>query len=391
MQDIAGFAAQAAEKFADAQNGINKRWHLGLQVDAAEHLVKCAYYASMTADEGRFPRSTIMCYPDGAQFSVHILFEEPLEVTACEIAKLSHAAVNESHLCCTSKDGRLRISGFHVNRLGDRPDLGYSRFRIGNPLRVTIFGPGHIEMSTGGISLVFNKGEISEESLLLRSAVMGSLVARIKKEMEQFAEGTVESVKDVIHDLALGIQTIGHGGLILFADSHKKPSFSSVRGLQSRLLQDVLYEYWRGVKVLLDSVGGRGGLPNTVAEARNSNSLVVAEKTDTLVKCIQAVANLSRLDGAIALNYECKVVGFNAIITEEKVEGLRFVDCDGHDLGTAKNLLANKGSRHKSALSFVMKVPDSFAIVISQDGVISALHNRGDNVIVCDRGLRLMG
>lgn len=391
MQDITDFAAQAAVKFANAQNGIDKRWHLGLQRDAVEHLVKCAYYASMTADEGRFPRSTIMCYPEGAQFSVHILFEEPLEVSALEIAKLSHAAVNESHLCCTSKDGRLRLSGFHVNRLGDRPDLGYSRFRIGNPLRVTTFGPGHIEMSTGGISLVFNKGEISEESLLLYSPVMESLVARIKKEMQQFAEGTVEMVEDIIHDLALGIQAVGHGGVILFADPQKKLFFSSVRGLQSRLLQDVMYEYWRSVKELLESVGGQAGLPKTVAGAKTSNSLVVAEKTDTLVKCIQAVANLSRLDGAIALNYECKVVGFNAIITEEKVEGLKFVDCDGHDLGTAKHLLANKGSRHKSALSFVMKVPDSFAIVISQDGAISALENRGDSVVVCDRGLRLMG
>jgi hypothetical protein len=38
-----------------------------------------------------------------------------------------------------------------------------------------------------------------------------------------------------------------------------------------------------------------------------------------------------------------------------------------------------------------MKVPDSFAIVISQDGAIAALHNAGDKLIVCDRGLRLMG
>src|SRR5579864_2461730 len=112
MQDIADFAAQAAEKFSAAQNGINERWNLGLSRDAVEHLVKCAFYASMTADEGRFPRSSIMCYPEGAKFSVHVLFEKSLEVSAHEIAKLSHAAANDSHICCTSKDGRLRISGF---------------------------------------------------------------------------------------------------------------------------------------------------------------------------------------------------------------------------------------------------------------------------------------
>jgi hypothetical protein len=237
---------------------------------------------------------------------------------------------------------------------------------------------------------VFNKGEIAEESLLLHSPVMEALVTRIKKEMENFTDGTVEIVEDVIHDLALGIQKIGHGGLILFAQPHKKTFFSSVLGLQSRLLQDVLYEYWSSVEELLESVGGQAGLPKTVAEAKNSNSLIVAGKTETLVKCIQAVANLSRLDGAIALNYECKVVGFNAIITEEKVEGIRFVDCNENDLGPTKKILKNKGARHKSALSFVMKVPDSFAFVISQDGAISAFHNRGGNVIVCDRGLRLM-
>jgi hypothetical protein len=37
-----------------------------------------------------------------------------------------------------------------------------------------------------------------------------------------------------------------------------------------------------------------------------------------------------------------------------------------------------------------MKVPNSFAFVISQDGGVSAFHNPDNGTVVCEMGMRVM-
>jgi hypothetical protein len=393
MHDIGEFAKQAASRFLDAQKDAAEKLKLGLAPQAVENLIRSAFYASMIMDEGRSPRSTLMCYREGAQSDVHILFEIPSEVSATEIAMLSHAVADDCHICCISKKGILTICGLHLTRLNDRRDLGYASFRVANPLKVSIIGPGHIEMSTGGIALVYKAGDVSEEALLLRSPIMGKLASCVQKEMQPIAKGTVEVIEHIFNDLAKAIVRLGHGGLLLFAGAHKRSSFSSFRAVNSSpLLRDPLYEYWKSVADLLQSVGGKAGLPASPAEAKSNHSLIVAANTEMLEKCITAVAHLSGMDGAIALDFECKLVAFNAIIARTEVQrvNFRFFDCDGTHLGAYEDITTNRGSRYQAALSFVMKAGNSFAFVISQDGSVSAFHNQGGNVIVCDRGLRVM-
>jgi hypothetical protein len=60
-------------------------------------------------------------------------------------------------------------------------EFGYGAIRVANPLKLRIRGPGNIEMSTGGISLLFNAGEIKEEKLFL----LGSIVRTLAKVIER--------------------------------------------------------------------------------------------------------------------------------------------------------------------------------------------------------------
>jgi hypothetical protein len=117
----------------------------------------------------------------------------------------------------------------------------------------------------------------------------------------------------------------------------------------------------------------------------------VASATDQLENCIQSIANLSGMDGAIVLTYGCNVGAFNAIIDrQENPEAApRLIDVKGDEIDY-KKAFAHRRSRHQSALLYAHSVPDSFVFVISQDGSISAFHNPGDGTVVCEFGLRPM-
>jgi hypothetical protein len=184
---------------------------------------------------------------------------------------------------------------------------------------------------------------------------------------------------------------LGHGGLLLITDEPQNAYFSSYRQVESALLRQPLIRYWESVADLLAAVGGRANLPASSDALGNSHSLIVAANTEMLEKCIRTVAHLAGMDGAIALNYECNVVAFNAIIAklEDNSEDYCCID-EGNNQMDCKDVVRNRGSRHQSALSFVMQVPKSFAFVISQDGFVSAFHNLGNKRIRCAPGMRVL-
>jgi peptide/nickel transport system permease protein len=57
---------------------------------------------------------------------------------------------------------------------------------------------------------------------------------------------------------------------------------------------------------------------------------------------------------------------------------------------TFEQIVGDRGSRHQSALTYVIRVPDSFAFVISQDGGLSAFHNAGDGQVLYEFGLHVV-
>lgn len=387
MADIGEFARQVAERYAQFQERA-ERWRLNLPQAAVEEFVKNAYYASQIADEGRWADVCLMAYPKGSELQFHWLFKDPKDPTAEEIAKLAHAVEAGSHICCICDNGQLKLGGIHVTMLNDRRDLGYGVPRVGNPLKVRIRGPGHIDVSSGGGALVYKAGAITEERLLQRSRVVVRLCELIKSELKDLTEGTVESLNQVFNDLAGAIARMGHGGMILIAETPKKYHFSSHRELvTSTLLQDILLRYWDATRELLNNAGG---LANPLAERApaNEHTQAVTAATGMLENCIRAIANFSGMDGAIVMTLDCKVGAINAIIKRSETPDCRFEDERGVGLPRDK-VIKNKGSRHQSALQYVMLVKGAFAFVISQDGSISAYHNTGE-AIICERGMRAL-
>jgi hypothetical protein len=392
MADIGDFARQAADRFCQSQQGIPEQFDLGLQRQVVEDFVKIVYYASLIPDEGRYPSVCLMSYRKGPERAFHFLFESPIRPSAPEIAKLAHATAPRSHICCICDEGAIVLGGIHVTMLNEMREYGYSSHRVANPLKLLIRGPGHIEMSSGSIALVYTAGQIAEENLFQYSCAMKTLVAVIAQELQELTDGPIEALDAIFNDLAEAIVRLGHGGMLLVAKEPRAPQFSSLRQIDCLLLQQLLIRYWNDVGTLSASAGGVGNLlASAEAGVVHPRALPVASDAAMLENCIDSIAHLAGVDGVIVMDYACKVAAFNAIIDRSASGQTPCRLLDQHRLERERDdILRNRGSRHQSALSYAMVVPNSFAFVISQDGGVSAFHNPADGTVVCETGLRVL-
>ncbi|MCI0680510.1 MAG: hypothetical protein L0Y71_00280 [Gemmataceae bacterium] len=387
MADIEQFAKQVAEDFRERQKGTPERFNLDLPEKAVVDLVKAAFYASMIPDEEVWPSVSLMCYKKGAKTDFHFLFSQPVEVSAQQIAKLAHGVVPDSHLCCVCENGSVSIAGIHVTILNELRQFGYASGRVGNPLRVTIRGPGHLVVSTGGIGAVYKAGEISKEELLQHGEVMGALARDVHGELQPLTHGVIESVEDVFNDLAEAIHRLGHGGMILVTAQPKKSHFTSFREIDCLLLQQLLIRYWNRVADLNADPGAKQRMRNG---EDTKHGLAISSMVSMLEKCVSSIARLAGIDGAIVMDFGCKVVAFNAITTKGSARpDVKLIDIHGREF-KYDEVVGNRGSRHQSALIYTMSVPRSFAFVLSQDGAVTAFHNTGKGALVFQCGLRLM-
>jgi hypothetical protein len=138
MADIGEFAKQGADRFLESQQGIQERFNLNLPRRAVEEFIKTVFYASMIPDEGRYPSACLMSYRKGTERAFHFLFNDRLQPSPQEIAKLARATAPESHICCICDDGRILLGGIHVTALNEMREFGYSSFRVANPLKLLI-------------------------------------------------------------------------------------------------------------------------------------------------------------------------------------------------------------------------------------------------------------
>lgn len=397
LVNIDHFAKQVADWFTEIQDGqdgigIEERFRLNLPPSEVEHLVRSAFYASLIPDECRSPSVSLLCYRKESKARFHVLFDQSLAICPEELAKLAHAVSADTHICCVSENQALTISGLHINFLSDQRELGYCCLRTTSPLKVVIRGPGHIEAAVQGMhSLVYKAGKVTEEYSFLESTVVGKLTEVVSKQLQDITKGHVENIEEVFNDIVKGITRLGHGGILLVANPNKASYFSSLRRSDFSLLQVLLARYWTAAAALVAEAGGLGELLNARDRTKFKNLWKVTNAVSMLEKCIPTIAQLAGMDGAIAMNIDCKIGAFNAIIKKGNgnIEACRFVNGSGAGLAYA-DLIKNKGSRHQAALSYVSDVAESFAFVISQDGLISAFHNEGNGTIICERELRVV-
>lgn len=392
MVDIGEYLDDVWDQFSGRQATTQARFRLELPRLAVECIVRAAFYASMIPDERRHPEITLMCYRADDEREYHFPFCCPYDMTAQNIAKLAHGVSRKGHIYCLSENGELRLNGYHVTFLDEPRHFGYDSDRAANPLKVTIRGPGLIEVSTGGSALVYRTGEIREEKPFEYAKVMEELTQWVAGEFVGHTTGAIKSLDIIFNDIAKAVVRLGHGGMLIFMKQPDMDQFSSHRAIECHLLRQLLIRYWNDSRTAVAAAGGLDNLLNNPDAANaNPHMLTISSDVTMLENCIASIGNLAGLDGAIVLDYGCNVAAFNAIINRDAAgaEPIQLVDRHDRHL-TPHQVSENRGSRHQSAMSFVMRVPNSFVFVISQDGGVSGFHNRGNGTVLCERGLRVL-
>ena len=394
MAEIIEYLNEVWGQFSSSQEAVRDRFRLDLQRSDVDGLVRAAFYGSMIPDEGRFPEVCLMCYRADDTREYHVPFQDPYEATAQNIAKLAHGVSRKGHIYCLCNKSGLKLSGYNVTFLNEHRHFGYGLERAGNPLKVTIRGPGLIEVSTGGGAIIYRAGAIVEEEPLQYADAMRELSKCVANEFAGCTTGVIESLEAIFNDMSKAVVRLGHGGMLIFMKDIDWSQFSSRRETNCPMLRDLLIRYWDDVKD--EHKASEAAMHATMGGPRGSfcwniEMIKVASDVTMLENAIASIGNLAGLDGAIVLDYGCRVAAFNAIINKDAAgaKPAQLVDRIGRHL-TPEEVGETRGSRHQSAMSFAMRVPKSFVFVISQDGGVSGFYNRGDGTVLCEQGLRVL-
>jgi hypothetical protein len=129
------------------------------------------------------------------------------------------------------------------------------------------------------------------------------------------------------------------------------------------------------------------------AELISSSDLELNHAYEELVEASRFVAHLSGCDGAILISDDLNVLGFGVEIAAEPRDGtpVGAVDNDFEEVNHKFRQLdvEHFGMRHRSALKLVTQEPNWRALVVSQDGPISAVWSMRWTVVF-RRGVNLV-
>ncbi len=389
-----------------------------LSNDLASKIIKASYYASMIGDEGRWPRVALhACGSEGSPKDIASL-NPPVIADPVSIAKLAHTASDWCSLGCAESDGGLVIVGIIPSMDVRLCTFVTQSAKSMSSFKVAIRGPGNIDVICEKGVMTYKAGVISEYQSILTSkvlkrlaAVMDSRVAillgdyfqaqaeeGVEKRLakidnpaiaELFRKGLLAEIAAdsktqlVISELVWRISEMGHGGILIVTDNPGTETLSYKYPAKAGRLQSAVVRYWKAAHA--DGYG-----TTRVAPSRSPGITLVHEGI-VLRECVVATAQLAGTDGAIVLGTDFSLHGFGAIIDKAAVDESKvtFTNEDGNPV-CYDDILKNKGSRHQSALSFVMREEGTVVFVVSQDGHVTIFENQR-NVVRIEIGYRADG
>ncbi len=102
-----------------------------------------------------------------------------------------------------------------------------------------------------------------------------------------------------------------------------------------------------------------------------------------IIDLLNHISNLANVDGAVVMTNSFKIIGFGAEINCNYENLKECVETNDQMAKDCKSFnFENYGTRHRSAIKFASKYPDSIVFVISQDGGIKGIKSNSDKVIV---------
>ncbi len=385
-------------------------------VDELEDLLDVCFLGSLKFEEGRHVRCLLVFAspgdpdPDPPEVIridrwVYVGFERDFTLTPSSLAKIALASdPSTSALVIHCSNGKPRIHGMFDQQGINQDMLLYERFGgYGSPgmFQIQILGPGHLKVMQDSMVL----GELNDGILSPRTqdalrdgpvvefftgaidAHVERLVAEAKRHAKELDadQVTIEAQEWIrtVRRMLVKAKAHGHGACFLFVKSavgkdlkprcrfeysHLKAAIAA-RSL-ARIQQSVPdSELDRLLDADTDVVPAILYLDHSVASSD-------AEDADEAIKgAVDFIAMLSRVDGAVVLTDDLRVIGFGAEIVVEDLTGRVSVARAGRPQGKTSIDMNRYGTRHRSAMRYCAAHRDAMALVVSEDGPVRAIRS----------------
>lgn len=284
-------------------------------------VVKETFWASLLTEEGRSCRPRLLYSPrkEPMRQAVHRL-DQPIRLNRDALRKLTPAQGLLGYLTwdCSSESGEAEITGIQGREGGDPPDLIISAPKN---------GALDIDWSAARL-LAFRAGRLDR---LSQASLLGVHEAL---RIVQALTGAFEPAF-LVHAVR-AIASAGHGGALWIL---------------------------------------REGCPHDgihIGYPLRRDERPLPQRHDIRSDWLNSLGYLASIDGAVLVDSRAKVLGFGAFIDVPESPKI-VMDCSNK--GDTKQLESTKlgGGRHRSALEFCVRFAPAAAIVVSEDGRISAI------------------
>jgi hypothetical protein len=394
---------------------------LAVPPELLSEALSVAYEASLTSEEARPTRFRLLLMsPDALPESgrpnegvLRLRFGDTRPLNADELRGLAPSVPFETALIgAHAVEGKLRIWGIaHSGPAWLAPTWG-GRSLVPNwsydPI-VHVTGPGRLAVRCAGKLVgALERGVIVNATLdVFDSEWLPALFARERREVqEEHARGQARSTSPTAadntlvarvgqHMLRRAIQLVRgsrHGGMILVADMDALGATGIVDNVALKYRFDTS-EPPRRYRTLLFQILDRLAADTTnafvdwsdFAQATNPD---LEKLEQSIFEMSRVVASLAAIDGAVVVDKRFALLGFGAEVSGElpaPPRVSRALDLEGREREPAA--VEDVGTRHRAAYRFVHVHPRGLAIVISQDGGVSFVANRDDEVVFWEQSV----
>jgi hypothetical protein len=409
----------------DLARYVEEHWPPAMPLRVApallEEALSAAFQASLTSEEARPTRFRLLLTPAHelpergvpGEGVLRLSFDQSRPLHPDELRRLSPAVPFETALIgAHAEQGKLRIWGIaHSGPAWLAPTWG-GRSVVPNwtydPI-IHVTGPGQIAVRAAGKLVGGIEGGALVDALLdvFDSEWLKAMFAREREEVRaEHNASQAQSVSPTSVELSL-VGKVGqhmlrrmiqlvrgarHGGMVLVANVRREAPAGGLDGLRLkyRLDQDEPSHRYRSLLFqILQDLAATTSKPSVGWMDFAADGSAHLEKLEQAVfEQSRVIANLTAIDGAVVLDKQLGLLGFGAEVSAElpaPARVWRALDTEG----CARNAddIENVGTRHRAAYRFVAHHPDGLAIVISQDGGVTFVANRDQEIVFWEQSV----
>ncbi len=401
------------ERFADLVNkyrpdSSRSDKHPLLDDEDVKFLIDLAFYASVTAEEGRYPRFRLINYQYNAEsdeYRTMVEFGEEIRLeNVDDIHRLLPAVSSLNYALRVIK----KESGFFCNGIvlvddaefwTDVGETSFENFFGLEGFSIRVEGPGDIIVTQSGTNAQTFRLSAGRAETMVQLDRCEDFKKWLKWVSEKFVDiylideatksnnrgfksSAASDIKSIIEfyigSLLQKISEGRHGGSFVIipekinADAmEEKYNIKLKYKINNLNIGKIITDYWKSGKNI-HTLEVTNGVP--VNEwYKDFDPRIWKQKRHFLQSSIQAIANLANVDGCVVIDEELNVLGFGGKISKPEAEFKTMSDIERSSVHNRPSPITEQdlkgyGLRHLNAARLCQAHAGTLAFIISQDG-----------------------